>query len=477
MQEMKKVKEVKDMELNQWRGRVLSAGYAHFDQRTSLRNEKTWNYVTNPARIKTHSFQPFIHYDQTFYRYSKSGGVKPKVRPLAYSAHLDRCIYQYYGYLLNEKYNDFAKVKGFNDSIVAYRTNLHKNNIHFAKDAFDFIQQEDCDVIVGDFKGFFDNLNHKYLKRMLTAVLGVSKLSDDWYAVYKNITAYSTWDLMSLLKINHLVTSTFLSNMAQEEARIEKNETTQTRRIRSYLERLEKNRKKLNHLPMVLTKEQYQTHKKQHIKPNKGNIGIPQGSAISAVLSNVYMQEVDQKIYSYVTENKGLYLRYSDDFIVIIPKSAGKENHEVRDYIYDIVTHTKGLKLQYEKTQIYSYSNKILTNVTNDQETEGKLDYLGFVFDGKEVTLRAKTVSKYYYRMYRKIRTIQKCGGVTHKGNRVNYKVLYGVYSQKGVYSSKKTPEKGTKSAVSRKKDYSEGNFFTYVQKADTILIQSISVM
>lgn len=456
------------MEIDVWRERVKSAGYTHFDRKTSLRSENTWNYVTNPQKVRTHSFKPFINYDQIFYRYSKKRGVKLKSRPIAYSAHLDRAIYQYYGYLLNEKYNTFAKEKGFNDSIIAYRTNLHKNNIHFAKKAFDFIQLEDCDIIVGDFKGFFDNLNHKYLKLMLMTVLGVSKLSDDWYAVYKNITHYSTWDILSILKINGFITDDFLTKMYKEQEKIESKEITHTKKARKYLEKIDQKRVKLKDLPTALTKEQYKNHKKENVKTNTGNIGIPQGSAISAVLSNVYMQEVDQKIHSYISMNDGLYLRYSDDFIVVIPKSAGKKTDEVRAFIYDIVNRTKGLKLQYEKTQIFSYSNENLSNITSDQ-TNRNLDYLGFVFDGKEVTLRAKTVSKYYYRMYRKLHTIKKCNGVTKKGKKVSYKVLYGVYSQKGVAHKENESKNPVKNAMSEKKDYSDGNFFTYVHRADSI--------
>ena len=57
----------------------------------------------------------------------------------------------------------------------------------------------------------------------------------------------------------------------------------------------------------------------QH-KDEQGNVcGIPQGSPISASLANIYMLEIDKYIYEYVKSYNGLYMRYCDDFIVIIP--------------------------------------------------------------------------------------------------------------------------------------------------------------
>ena len=36
------------------------------------------------------------------------------------------------------------------------------------------------------------------------------------------------------------------------------------------------------------------------------------------------------------------------------------------------------------------------------------MEYLGFAFDGIDITIRDKTTSKYYYRMYRKVDDIKK---------------------------------------------------------------------
>ena len=37
------------------------------------------------------------------------------------------------------------------------------------------------------------------------------------------------------------------------------------------------------------------------------------------------------------------------------------------------------------------------------EELNKTLDYLGFSFDGRKVRIRDKTITKYYYRMYRKV--------------------------------------------------------------------------
>ena len=72
---------------------------------------------------------------------------------------------------------------------------------------------------------------------------------------------------------------------------------------------------------------------------------------------------------------------------------------------------------------------------------------MGFTFDGTTTTLRAKTVSKYYYRMYRKAHTIAENPDQKGKDH------LYERYSERGARPSGKD----------------SGNFFTYVQRAERI--------
>lgn len=480
------------MDIEKWKQKNSQpAGYAHFDAKFGLNS--AWNYVSNPIKISQHSFFPFIYHQQISYKFSKNNyqkdnvyktGVSEKIRPICYSSHIDRCIYKYYGFLLNEKYNEYTKKYDFTNSVVAYRTNLHKNNVHFAKQAFDFIKNQNCSIMVGDFKGFFDNLDHIYLKKNLCKVLGVTTLSDDWYAVFKNITKYSKWDLISLLKINALICDTDLDKLKRVRAQAL---TGKTRKARIHLRKLSSKINLLNQQDLVLTKEQFKKYKKTYLQKNvppsddvnQKVRGIPQGSAISAVLSNVYMIEFDSIIYEYVNKFNGLYLRYSDDFIIIMPNNCTLLLNDLKIFIFNLVDNITGIELQNDKTQLYSFQNNLITNISNeDNHFNSSIDYLGFVFDGKEITIRPKTISKYYYRMYRKLNFIVKCGGYTKKGKNISCSELYRVYTQKGrngQYDNSLLPEKIIK--IDKNNPYKSGNFLSYVDKSDRIFNPDDSIV
>lgn len=421
------------MELEEWKEKNAKARkYAHFDDKVSL--EKVWNYISSPSNVEKHGFYPFIHYEKKFNKFKKEdgkGSIKEKSRHLCYSAHIDRYIYSYYGYLLNQEYNKYLEKHSMNMVAVAYRDNLHKNNIHFAKIAFDCIKEVgECFVIIGDFSNFFDSLDHNYLKKQMCNVLGVNMLPPDYYAVFKNITKYSTWELTDLLKINNL-------------------------------EDTEEDIQKLNSKRKVIAADEFKKYKSKYIHKHGENYGIPQGSAISAVLANVYMIKADEQMNQLVNKYKGLYMRYSDDFIVVLPKISDDIFKGMLNSIENIIKSVPNLVLQQEKTQLYEYKDKIL-NSCNIRYLKGgpngknEIDYLGFTFDGKEITIRDKTISKYYYRLYRKLKTIVKNEGFTSSGKKISCKNLYEKYSVKGAY-------------LKDVNGHLKGNFITYVQRAQKV--------
>lgn len=369
--------------------------YAHFDLRVSLSMPSIRKYVMDRTKIVTHSFYPFIHFEKKNSRYGKKGPKKP--RELYYCSHLDRCVYQRYAFLLNYQYSIWACENNIDDVAIAYRDNLGKNNIDFAKDAFDAIRSfPQCFILVGDFTNFFDNLEHQYLKKMMCEVLGVERLPQDYFSVFKNITRFSSWDWKDIVKAAG-------ENIAERGVR-----------------------KKINSKETVLTKEQFQKNKKD-IKKNISGVGVPQGSPISAVLSNIYMIKFDKDIKRYVTSKGGIYMRYSDDFIIVLPYERDAEIADFTSYIFSYVESMKGLiDLQKEKTSCYTYKDEVIYE--GDQPSS--INYLGFLFDGKNIRIRPRAITKYYYRMRRKANTIGRSNWTSSKGRRISAKELYSIYSR-----------------------------------------------
>ena len=382
--------------------------------------KKAAKLVTDAEWVSHHGFYPLIHYKKDCSKYS-SKGRDPKERDICYAAHLDRCILQYYCHVMNELYNMRIRNLGIEDVPVAYRSDLGKNNIHLAKQAFDFIRNNPhAYVMIGDFTSFFNNLDHQYLKRQWCYLLGVDQLPTDHYTIFKNITRYSTWELDDLLELNGLP----VTNAG---------------------------RKKLNSQNTVLTKEQYKKYR-SHIKKNTDPFGIPQGSPISALLANVYMMDVDRKIKEVTDQCAGLYMRYSDDFIVVLPLSEAAARTAIFA-INQIIKDIPGLTLEPKKTQIYKTDLPYIENIgktflESADSSKRVINFLGFAFDGTTTTLRAKTVSKYYYRMYRKAHAIARNPDQKGKNH------LYERYSERGA----------------RPTGNDRGNFFTYVQRAERIL-------
>ena len=369
--------------------------YAHFDLRVSLSMPSIRKYVMDRTKIVTHSFYPFIHFEKKNSRYGKKEPKKP--RELYYCSHLDRCVYQRYAFLLNYQYNIGACENNIDDVAIAYRDSLGKNNIDFAKDAFDAIRSfPQCFIFVGDFTNFFDNLEHQYLKKMMCEVLGVERLPQDYFSVFRNITRFSSWDWKDIVKAAG-------ENIAERGIR-----------------------KKINSKDTVLNKEQFQESKKD-IKKNVSGVGVPQGSPISAVLSNIYMIEFDKDIKRYVASKGGIYMRYSDDFIIVLPYERDTEIVDFTSYIFSYVESMKGLvDLQKEKTSCYTYKDEVIYE--GDQPSS--INYLGFLFDGKNIRIRPRAITKYYYRMRRKANTIGRSNWTSSKGRHISAKELYSIYSR-----------------------------------------------
>ncbi|WP_283683716.1 reverse transcriptase/maturase family protein [Clostridium perfringens] len=402
--------------------------YTHLDvKKNYLKYE---NLIKKPKWIASHGFYPFIHYKIIFNKYTYNEDINkkkkdPKERNIFYSSHVDGYIYQYYGQLVNEYYDKKSIELGINKVATAYRNNLRgKCNIHFAKEVFEFICKcNNAFIYVSDFKGFFDNLDHNYLKEKLEYVLNVSKLPIDQYVIYKNITKYTYVELSDIKNVK------------------------------------DKNDNKVNAEAKYFNTQEFRSFKKNHLKKNEEKYGIPQGASISSVYSNIYMIDFDKRVNDYVTSNKGLYRRYCDDLIIIIPIRDDEEfNNECIEYgnkIESIVQETRGLELNPEKTEKFVYSTCKDKKLTNLEGNNDILNYLGFSFNGNTVKIREKSVFKYYYKAYKKVATVKRYSGDIRQN--VIKKKLYQQYTHLGDYKYGKK----------------YGNFITYARRAEEVFNES----
>ena len=393
--------------------------YSHFDSRVKATAFE--RYVNSPEKIAQHSFLPLIHFTRKDVKYTKAGGRNPKLRDLCYVSHKDAFVFQWYSDLLNKRYNSRVKKDGTNNCIIAYRNNKPgKFNAHFAKDVFDFIRKDSCYIIVGDFTSFFDNLNHQHLKKMVCSLLEVEKLPSDYWAILRNVMKYSWFELDDLLELNGL----------------------------------EKHRE-INKLQTVLPINVFREHKHKYLKKNRKDYGIPQGTPISAALSNIYMLGFDKQLNDLITSNKGIYRRYSDDFIIVLPSII-----DVKAFwsqIDNIIKSVPRLELQEKKTNMFFFEGENILNCNSSLfpeilNSKNELEYLGFAFNGKHISIREKTISKFYYRAYKRVDGIRLREAGIVDGN-ADYYTLYQKYTHLG----KSTKGKG------------RGNFLTYVDRCISI--------
>lgn len=414
--------------------------YLHFDFRLSSDNnqklECVMKEVCNPKWVSSYAFFPYIHFEIVFKKYitikknvdGKTLKIKEprtKVRKIYYAAHRDSIIYKYYGDLLNDSYNKFVIANNLDEVAVAYRNNKPgKNNIHFAHEVFDTLMKQNQAIVIAlDFTSFFDNISHTALKRNLKSVLNVNELSDDWYAIYKNLTRYSY--------INKEDIDNFLLDKYGR-----------------------KKLKRIGHkLPRIMNSNEFRVFKKNKIETNNEKYGIPQGSAISAVCSNVHLIEFDRRVLEWVKgkNSNALYRRYCDDLVLVIPteKASISLLENLSQELLDIVESfsNEGLVVQPEKTELKLFKNSRVYDISGNLSS---FDYLGFVTDGYTIKIREKSVFKYYSRAYKKAKDSNRISLATRKPG--PKRELYDIYTHLGY------------------EHLGYGNFITYANKAHHLM-------
>jgi hypothetical protein len=366
--------------------------YPHFDAKVN--KKRAWDYVQDPGRVRAHSFYPFIKYIKKIPRYrpdSADGPTVIKEREIYYAAHLDSYIYAYYSQLIYGELEKRLRSNLCNESVIAYRKQ-GKCNIDYAHEAFGYIASKgECVALAFDVSKFFDSLDHRLLGGAWKAIFGVERLPDDHYQVFKSLTAFSfvlRQHLHSLLEISD-TKSENISRICQPEV------------FRGMVRR------------------------KGLIQKNKNPYGIPQGSPISAVLSNLYMFEFDCKIAKIAADNGEFYRRYCDDILYVCQPSRVAEVRALIDGEMKALC----LSVNLDKVEEAWFERK-------DDGTLGvngkPLQYLGFMFDGVNTLIRSSSLARYYRKMKQRVAMAADDASKNKTDDRIYLRKVYRLYSHLG---------------------------------------------
>lgn len=419
--------------------------YKHFDPIFEFkdRSDLIKKMVSDPTleRIAQFSFSPLVKiltktprykYDENVDAY----GLETKIRPISFAAHLDAYIYGFYAFVLTDAYQDYIKKSGFASCVLAYRSDLNgDSNIQFAKKAFDTVKEMytkygKCSAIALDISGYFDAIDHQILKSKWCDVLGVSQLPRDQYKIFRSLTNYA-----------YVGKANFLKHFNIKVSRAKKWKTL------------------LNLIPDSINGASFQDkmdllRKEQLIIKNKPKIsadgtvsyrGIPQGSPMSSVLSNMYLIDFDRWLHNLSLLMDFKYFRYCDDLLIVC------KSENVRYLVDEVVRVIKDefdLIIQTKKSEIVEFrenSSGVIrsfdinkpggrkTDKATEQQFYKNLQYLGFEYNGKSIYIRSGSLSRYFRKAKASIvKTMMMAYGKKSTRPKVGRKKLYIKYSHFG---------------------------------------------
>ena len=357
-------------------------GYKHFDSCIGLsayaHKGTTRDELICLRMLKEHKYWPFIRDDKAIVRYAKNSGAiykKKKNRPIMYAAHRDAAIFSFYSFILKRIYEERIRGSRLENEVIAYRRipavqrKGNKSNIDFAKEIYELVGHCHGENVVFcfDVSAFFDNMSHEILLR------NVKNFLDE----QPDLVLHYELILKPILKYRYV--------FRREAERIFGKE--------GFIDP----RKYNQHI-----RDSYLVHK------NKRQKGIPQGSPISDILSNIYMYEFDMEISNYVGSiNGAVYRRYCDDIFIMVPMARA---NEVFKKVSDTIKLLE-LELNNKKTEAFlvdasrgvleDISDRYIAGYTANEKRARKrwIQYLGFEFDLQNIYVRAKSVSKLYHKV------------------------------------------------------------------------------
>lgn len=375
--------------------------YLHFDEPVKIRTARA--IATCPDTVAKWPFLPFLRHDIEIVRTRENSKgcftERPKVRPICYAAHKDAAIYSWYGSQLTERYEARLIEMGLSQCVTAFRPNSGKSNIDHAGEVFEWIRN--CGVgraYAFDITSFFDRLDHPRLKADWEDLIGETRLPSDQFAVFKSLTSF---------------------------AYVHRNAAFDALKISRHNPRAGKRRRLCSPGEFrELIRGAGLVHR------NDSGKGIPQGSPMSAVLSNIYLLEFDEALAAWIAERGGVYRRYCDDILVAVPASC---SDDVAEFVQGKITDL-ALEIQPEKTTEHQF--QISGDVV---QLDKPLSYLGFVFDGSRVLIRTVGISRYYAKMRSGVRlagqTMRKHNAKGKPHEPMRTRKLFVLYSYVGRHN------------------------------------------
>lgn len=366
--------------------------YPHFDG--PLSRGAAYALVMDSGRVAAHRFLPLLRHRAPKRKFRSGKAVapgKPSYRAITYAGRCDSVIFRRYRDLLYECYEKILRREGLADCVLAYRSipspgGHCKSNIDFAVETYNSIRRiGDCTVLCLDIKSFFDNIGHEIVLQTWKQLLGSDRLPEDHFAVMTAATKYGFVEE----KIALGVLGFFGLKQSPSGAQ-----------VRGYLV-------PRRSLPMMLCDKRTFLQKiAKNVNVNK--LGIPQGLPISDVLANAVLLQFDMQMMQRCEALGGLYRRYSDDLLFVLPGKSVDPGSWIHDVDATLGLVCRTLKLGHDKTSAYTVE-RLTTGaqrITPIQPYKAipTIDYLGLSYDGKSIYLRQCTLSRLKGRIVTRVR-------------------------------------------------------------------------
>jgi RNA-directed DNA polymerase len=132
------------------------------------------------------------------------------------------------------------------------------------------------------------------------------------------------------------------------------------------------------------------------ISLNPNEFGIPQGTPISSVFSNLYLMDFDRSLIDACALAGGLYQRYSDDILVICP--VGKEAELTNIVTKSLADHRLTLAADKTDEQLF------------DPKSPTVFQYLGFNVSADGAVIRPSSLARQWRKIKRSINKTRRVG-------------------------------------------------------------------